>query len=682
MAQGQTVSQITQPHMTFVTNSGAPCINCQLWTYQAGTTTPQATYTDSTAATQNSNPVILGTDGGAPIWVGQNPYKFILKDSKGNTIWTADNVTAFLPLSGGQITGSLSVNGPIYMEEQNSAPSNPSSNYAVTWVDTAGNWNCKLPSGASCGLNVSALAVSGNLTAGSINSVLFPAPGTSLATAYNSLPSTGGTIILALGTYTSGLDTGTFISKPNVKIYGSGMPQPNCTLPCTPTALTGGTIIQGEVDVAGYSSLGSAIGFEMHDLGIDVGSTVVTNIYSGTPHNGLAMANIGQIVGGPQTTGVSVSNVVVLGDLNNSPVHAFLFEHLTGANFAHLYSYLDGIGQVFKTSGSHINDIHCSGHGTACMYIKSDTYAPAGGNTVDGVIAQYLATPGDTSGLNLDAGSATLDGNQLTNLVFSDTTSGVNFLMDSATGLFVNNNNISNFKMDDGDIASGSRTAPCFFFFTTGSSTAERNNINNAVCNNVEWAVWMTSNDSWQSNTFSNISGANFTGPGMILSGFNTSVVNSYLTGIASGQYGYLPEGTSASTVNLYNVQAYNGLGIWSPVGSPTVNYFTPQGTSGYAALGVANTFTAQQNVEVGSGGSFRVLPPDDSSSTKQVFGTNHAQNAFVWWINDDGSANFPNIPTVGSPTVGQAACIKSAGPPIVIGYCSTTPTSGTCTCN
>lgn len=28
---------------------------------------------------------------------------------------------------------------------------------------------------------------------------------------------------------------------------------------------------------------------------------------------------------------------------------------------------------------------------------------------------------------------------------------------------------------------------------------------------------------------------------------------------------------------------------------------------------------------------------------------------------------------------VGQAACFKTAG---VIGYCSTTPTSGTCTCN
>lgn len=40
-------------------------------------------------------------------------------------------------------------------------------------------------------------------------------------------------------------------------------------------------------------------------------------------------------------------------------------------------------------------------------------------------------------------------------------------------------------------------------------------------------------------------------------------------------------------------------------------------------------------------------------------------------------------IPQVGTPTVGQAACIKAAGPPVLIGYCSTVVGSGgACTCN
>lgn len=40
-------------------------------------------------------------------------------------------------------------------------------------------------------------------------------------------------------------------------------------------------------------------------------------------------------------------------------------------------------------------------------------------------------------------------------------------------------------------------------------------------------------------------------------------------------------------------------------------------------------------------------------------------------------------LPITGTPTAGQAACIKSAGPPVVIGYCSSVVgVGGACTCN
>lgn len=40
-------------------------------------------------------------------------------------------------------------------------------------------------------------------------------------------------------------------------------------------------------------------------------------------------------------------------------------------------------------------------------------------------------------------------------------------------------------------------------------------------------------------------------------------------------------------------------------------------------------------------------------------------------------------LPQVGTPTVGKAACIKAAGPPVVIGFCSTVvDATGGCTCN
>ena len=76
--------------------SGAPLNAGQVFTYQAGTTTPVATYTDSTGATPQANPIVLNTYGlpSSPIWLtaGQ-AYKFVIKDSLGNTIRTIDTVS-------------------------------------------------------------------------------------------------------------------------------------------------------------------------------------------------------------------------------------------------------------------------------------------------------------------------------------------------------------------------------------------------------------------------------------------------------------------------------------------------------------------------------------------------------------------------------------------------------------
>lgn len=74
-------------------NNGAPLYNGQLFTYAAGTTTPQTTYVDSTTSFPNTNPVVLNSRGEANVWL--NPaqfYKFVLKDSTGAQIWSVDNI--------------------------------------------------------------------------------------------------------------------------------------------------------------------------------------------------------------------------------------------------------------------------------------------------------------------------------------------------------------------------------------------------------------------------------------------------------------------------------------------------------------------------------------------------------------------------------------------------------------
>jgi hypothetical protein len=80
----------------FFTNTGAVLTGGKLYTYQAGTTTPQTTYTTSTGNVARTNPVVLDAAGRVPgsgeIWVLPVSYKFVLKDSNDVLIATYDNV--------------------------------------------------------------------------------------------------------------------------------------------------------------------------------------------------------------------------------------------------------------------------------------------------------------------------------------------------------------------------------------------------------------------------------------------------------------------------------------------------------------------------------------------------------------------------------------------------------------
>lgn len=106
-AWAQSYQPLLQPHVHFVDGSGSPCSGCSLFSYMAGSTTPQATYTDSSGGSLNTNPVVLDASGSASIWVGSSAYKFTLVDASGTTLWTVDNVTSSLPIGGGTLTGAL-----------------------------------------------------------------------------------------------------------------------------------------------------------------------------------------------------------------------------------------------------------------------------------------------------------------------------------------------------------------------------------------------------------------------------------------------------------------------------------------------------------------------------------------------------------------------------------------------
>ena len=106
----------------FIDAAGAPLAGGLLYTYVAGTTTPQATYTDSTSATANSNPIVLDSRGEANIWLSGSTYKFVLCDSTNTEIWTVDNIaapsTALSPVFTSNVTISDSSPGPALLITQ------------------------------------------------------------------------------------------------------------------------------------------------------------------------------------------------------------------------------------------------------------------------------------------------------------------------------------------------------------------------------------------------------------------------------------------------------------------------------------------------------------------------------------------------------------------------------------
>lgn len=93
----------------FFDNNGVPLSGGKLYTYQAGTTTPQTTYTTSSGTTARTNPIILDSAGRVPdggeIWVTSSAYKFVLLTSTDVSIATWDNVSGIGSLDSQDYTG-------------------------------------------------------------------------------------------------------------------------------------------------------------------------------------------------------------------------------------------------------------------------------------------------------------------------------------------------------------------------------------------------------------------------------------------------------------------------------------------------------------------------------------------------------------------------------------------------
>ena len=86
-------TSFVQPILQVFDDYGVILAGGKINTYEAGTTTPLATYTDLEGASANTNPVILDSAGRATIRVTDGvAYKFVIYDSDDNEILSLDDI--------------------------------------------------------------------------------------------------------------------------------------------------------------------------------------------------------------------------------------------------------------------------------------------------------------------------------------------------------------------------------------------------------------------------------------------------------------------------------------------------------------------------------------------------------------------------------------------------------------
>lgn len=111
------------PKAQFLDANGAPLAGGKVFTYAAGTTTPETTYsTGGGIPVANTNPVILDARGEADIFYTENRnYKVVLKTADDVTLWTVDNIripgtmayqnAGSVAITGGTIGSGVTFNG-------------------------------------------------------------------------------------------------------------------------------------------------------------------------------------------------------------------------------------------------------------------------------------------------------------------------------------------------------------------------------------------------------------------------------------------------------------------------------------------------------------------------------------------------------------------------------------------
>ena len=424
----------------FFDNNGQPLSGGKIYTYAAGTTTPQACYTSAAGSTPHSNPIVLDSAGRVPggeIWLTDSLlYKFVIETSTAILIGTYDNISGI---------NSNFVNYTVQEEVQTATAGQtvftlttinyaPGTNSLSVYIDGVNQYvgtsyletdstTVTFTSGVHVGAEVK-FTTAVQSTTGAVNASIvtydppftggvamnvqdklsefvdiddFGADGTEAgdsaalkaAIAYAAtdwLP----VLLPARRIYWDG----TAITENKVRLWGRGMPALNTGK----TALEGGTIIQGGLFFSGDY-------IDLRDFGVDIGSA-----------SGVTATDAIKCTSSPYNTGVNLNtqNLIGLCDSPSSAVHALLFEGYaqhTGGNLHGVYGYF---GVVIKNRNVQLTTLKATDPSDTGVYFKSDsTYGQCADVQVDAIEVVGATAGAVDYAVRLQADSALIDNIQI-----------------------------------------------------------------------------------------------------------------------------------------------------------------------------------------------------------------------------------------------------------------------------
>jgi hypothetical protein len=219
-----------QPKAQFFDANGSPLVGGKVYTYAAGTTTPLATFTDASATTPNTNPVILDSRGECNLWFATaTSYKVVLESATNVLQWSVDNIATYGTIAGqnfdnvaitggtvtgvtftGNITGNVSGNAGTVTNGVYLTATQTLTNKTITGLASASTVNDSLGTGYTIGYRSSPQSLNTTAAASDVGKHLFVSATTTIPSGvfvagneFRVVNSSGSTVTLTQGAGTT-----------------------------------------------------------------------------------------------------------------------------------------------------------------------------------------------------------------------------------------------------------------------------------------------------------------------------------------------------------------------------------------------------------------------------------------------------------------------------------------------